>query len=430
MKQNGGRPMISKELLVTTGEWLLPGPGVDNTAWACVACDQFTSQREYWEQAARRVGEKPSTLKLILPESYLEEAGERIPKIHEEMRRYLAQGLLEGKAAHGFILTVRRTQSGSRAGLVALMDLEGYDYRPGSGSLIRATEGTILERIPPRLGVRRGAALEMSHVLMLLDDPQGTVVEPLLAKRQALELLYDFPLMMDGGHVTGYAVTGAGDIQGVYDALGLLKAALEGEKPLLYAVGDGNHSLAAAKAYWEELKPGLTPRQQEDHPARFALVELENIHDSALRFEPIHRLVTGYPPQALLADWQAYAQERGMRLLEDGGNQEILCVFGGRERRVSIAGSPQMLAVGTLQVFLDAWLQEHPQAALDYIHGEEALRSLSAGRDAMGFLLPKPDKHSLFATVQQEGALPRKTFSMGEAWEKRYYLETRRLARG
>ena len=419
--------MDSRELLLRPGEWLLPAQGVDLTTWACVACDQFTSQKEYWERAAELVGDKPSTLKMILPESYLEEAGERIPKIHEEMKRYLEEGLLERKALGGFILTVRRTGSGSRAGLVALMDLEGYDFRPGSASLIRATEGTILERIPPRLAVRRGAALEMSHVLMLLDDPGKTVVEPLLAKRPSLELLYDFPLMLEGGHVTGYAVTEPQDIQAVYEALGALKAGLRGDKPLLYAVGDGNHSLAAAKAYWEEVKPGLGAAQRESHPARFALVEMENIHEEDLLFEPIHRVVTGYSGEALLEDWRAYAQAHGMSL--EGGEkaQEILCVFGERERKVSVAGSPQMLAVGTLQVFLDSWLGEHPGAALDYIHGEEAVRALAAGEDAIGFLLPKPEKSSLFATVQKEGALPRKTFSMGEAWEKRYYLETRRL---
>ncbi len=421
--------MEPKELRIRTGEWLLPHGGVDLTAWACVACDQFTSQREYWERAAELVGEKPSTLKLILPESYLEEAGERIPKIHQEMERYLAEDLLEPKADRGFILTVRRTGSGTRAGLVALMDLEGYDFRPGSDSLIRATEGTILERIPPRLAVRRGAALEMSHVLMLLDDPGKTVVEPLLARAGDLELLYDFPLMMEGGHVTGYAVTDPRDIQGVYAALGLLKAGLKGEKPLLYAVGDGNHSLAAAKTYWEELKPGLSPRGREDHPARFALAELQNIHEEALMFEPIHRLVTGYEGQALLEDWGTYARAHGMSLEGWAGSQEILCVFGSQQRKVTLAGSPQMLAVGTLQTFLDHWLREHPGAGLDYIHGEEALRALAQGDEAIGFLLPKPEKGSLFATVRQEGALPRKTFSMGEAWEKRYYLETRRLTR-
>jgi hypothetical protein len=414
-------------LLMRTGEWLLPRDGVDLTAWACVACDQFTSQREYWEKAEALVGDKPSTLRLILPESYLEEAGERIPRIHEEMKKYLEGGVLEGKASGGLILTCRTTPSGTRAGLVVLMDLEGYDYRPGSASLIRATEGTILERIPPRLAVRRGAALEMSHVLMLLDDPGRTVVEPLFAKRRSLPCLYDFPLMMGGGHVAGYAVTGAGDIEEVYAALGLLKAGLTGENPLLYAVGDGNHSLAAAKAYWEELKPGLTPREQESHPARFAVVELENIHDEALIFEPIHRVVTGYDAEALLEDWRAYAQARGMSLEGGSGSQEIVCVFEGREKPVRISGSPQMLAVGTLQAFLDDWLPGHPAAKLDYIHGNDTLRALAGEKDAIGFLLPKPHKDSLLATVQKEGALPRKTFSMGEAQEKRYYLETRRL---
>ncbi|NLV58545.1 MAG: DUF1015 domain-containing protein [Clostridiales bacterium] len=419
--------MDPRELLVRTGEWLLPKDGVNLATWACVACDQYTSQREYWEKAAELVGDKPSTLKLILPECYLEGAEERIPKIHQEMKKYLEDGVLEGKACGGLILTVRTTPSGNRVGLVVLIDLEGYDYRPGSASLIRATEGTILERIPPRLAVRRGAALEMSHVLMLLDDPERSVVEPLYEKCRQLPCLYDFPLMMGGGRVAGYAVANPQDIQGVYTALGQLKAGLQGDKPLLYAVGDGNHSLAAAKAYWEELKPGLSAEKQECHPARFALVELENIHEEALVFKPIHRLVTGYAPEALLEDWRSYAESRGMSLEGGKGSQEILCVYGEMEKLVRVDHSPQMLAVGTLQAFLDNWLPDHPGVKLDYIHGDDTLRALARQEGAMGFLLPKPHKDSLFATVRKEGVLPRKTFSMGEANEKRYYLETRRL---
>ena len=283
--------MEPKELLIRTGEWLLPHSGVDLTAWACVACDQFTSQREYWERAARLVGEKPSTLKLILPESYLEEAGERIPKIHQEMERYLAQGLLEPKADRGFILTVRRTGSGTRTGLVALMDLEGYDFRPGSDSLIRATEGTILERIPPRLAVRRGAALEMSHVLMLLDDPGKTVVEPLLAQAGDLELLYDFPLMMEGGHVTGYAVTDP-RISGGVRRFGAAESGAEGEKPCCTPWGTETTAWRRPKP-GEELKPGLSPRERRTTP-RFGPGGAAE-HPRGRRWpSSLHRLVTGY----------------------------------------------------------------------------------------------------------------------------------------
>ncbi len=420
--------MNPRELFITTGEILLPRKDVDLTAWACVACDQFTSQPEYWQQVALQVGERPSTSKLILPECYLAEAQARIPKIHQEMREYLAQGLLERKVLDGFVLTERSTGSGARVGLVALIDLEGYDYRAGSTSLIRATEGTVLERVPPRAAVRRGAALEMSHVMLLLDDFMQSVVEPLYQKRQTLEKLYDFPLMMEGGHVTGYAVTDPQDIQGVYEALKRLKEQQGGPSPLLYAVGDGNHSLAAAKSCWEERKARLSPAEQQSHPARFALVEVENIHDDALQFEPIHRVVTGYDGDTLLEEWAAYAQSQGMSLAGGPDAQEIICVLEGKEVTVGVAGEVHSLAVGTLQAFLDDWLPAHPTARVDYVHGEAAVRSLTQGEGAIGFLLPKPEKDSLFATVRQAGVLPRKTFSMGEAHEKRYYLETRKLS--
>ncbi len=412
--------MDTPQLFLKPGEFLLPGGDVDWTAWACVACDQFTSQQEYWQQVEMLVGQKPSTYKLILPECYLDQAARRIPALHQEMERYLAQGLVESKVKEGFILTERSTGNGARVGLVVLIDLEGYDYRPDSKTLIRATEGTILERIAPRLRVRQDAALEMSHVLMLLDDPMDSVVEPIYQKRDALAKLYDFPLMMDGGHVTGYAVTEPADIQAVLTALGTLRAQLKEEKPLLYAVGDGNHSLAAAKACWEELKPRLSPAQQEGHPARFALVELENIHDDALVFEPIHRVVAGYDGDDLLDDWETYAQNHGMNLAGEQGGQEIRCVYEGKEVTLGVEGSPQRLAVGILQAFLDDWLPLHPSAGLDYVHGEDAVRVLAAQADMVGFLLPKPEKSELFDTVRHQGVLPRKTFSLGEATEKRY----------
>ncbi len=265
------------------GELLLPASGLHPTAWACIACDQYTSQPEYWREAAALVGSQPSTLKLILPEAELAQAATRVPEIHRTMREYLAGGVLQTGVKNGFILTERNTGSGSRVGLVALLDLETYDYHPSARTPVRATEGTILERIPPRLTIRRGAALETSHVLMLIDDPMRSVVEPLYKRRKSLVKLYDFPLMMGGGHLTGYAVDNPSDIQGVLDALEALRARLRGD--LLIAVGDGNHSLATAKAYWEEIKRTLPPEEQAEHPARFAMVELENIHDSALVFE-------------------------------------------------------------------------------------------------------------------------------------------------
>ena len=416
-----------QDLYLHPGELLLPAPEVNPTAWACVACDQYTSQPEYWREVEALVGDQPSTLKLTLPEIYLNEAASRIPDIHRAMRDYLARGVLTPGVSNGFILTERNTSSGARVGLVALMDLEGYDYRPGSRTPVRATEGTILERIPPRLAVRRGAALELSHVLMLIDDPMMSVAEPLFERRNTLKMLYDFPLMMNGGHVVGYAVTDPADIAGVYAALEALKSRLSSN--LLYAVGDGNHSLATAKAYWEEIKPTLTPAEQADHPARFAMVELENIHDDALIFEPIHRVLFGYDGDTLLEELARYAVEKGWSLTGGENAQEIVVAFEGKEVRLNIGGSPHPLAVGTLQRFLDDWMPAHPGTKLDYIHGAAAVRALAEGEKAVAFLLPALPKSQLFPMVEKLGSLPRKTFSMGEANEKRYYLEARRLER-
>ncbi|MEG2604011.1 MAG: DUF1015 domain-containing protein [Clostridia bacterium] len=419
--------MQTKNLCIYPGELLLPADANAFPAWACVACDQYTSQPQYWQEARLHVGEQPSTLKLIVPECDLESAEQRIPAIHQTMRDYVASGVLTPAVQNGFVLVERSTGSGARVGLVALLDLECYDYRKGSQSLVRATEETIEARIPPRLKLRRGAALETSHVLMLMDDPMMSVVEPLFERRRELRKLYDFPLMMGGGHLTGYAVTDPADIQAVYSALDKLRASLEGEHPLLFAVGDGNHSLATAKAYWEEVKKTLTPEQTTVHPARFAMVELENLQDDALVFEPIHRVLFGYDGDDMLDELARYAGRLGASLAADAGAQEITVVYEGKQVTLSVSGSPYALAVGTLQAFLDQWVAEHPGTRVDYIHGEDVVRTLAAGEGTIGFLLPKPDKSALLPTVVKDGALPRKTFSMGEANEKRYYMECRRL---
>jgi len=410
---------------IHTGELLLPASGVDPTLWACVACDQYTSQPEYWRQADALVREAPSALRLILPETELDRAATRVPDIHSAMRHYLAKGVLTPGVTDGFILTERTTESGVRVGLVVLVDLEGYDYHVGSHTPVRATEGTILERIPPRLAVRRGAALELSHVLMLVDDPARTVVEPVYAKREQLTKLYDFSLMQGGGHLRGYAVAQQADLDAVFAALQALKAALHGD--LLYAVGDGNHSLATAKAYWEERKSAIAEAERATHPSRFAMVELENIHCDALVFEPIHRVLYGGDGKALIRDFEAYAAKAGWSLSPQENTQTFHVVDGEADTQVSVTGSPYPLAVGTLQVFLDDWLKAHPSAKLDYVHGDDTARSLAKAEGTVAFLLPALDKGALFPAVEKLGALPRKTFSMGEAHEKRYYMEARKL---
>ena len=313
------------ERCIYPGTFYLPKAGSDLTAWACVACDQFTSQPDYWRQADLLVGQKPSTLRMILPECYLAQMQDRIPAIHQAMNRYLADGTLQPAVQNGYVLMERNTPSGARLGLVVTIDLERYDYHKGSKSPIRATEETIENRLPARIAVRQGGALETSHVLMLMDDPMHSVIEPLFARRGELEKLYDFPLMLEGGHLVGYAVTRPQDIRAIDDAL----AALRPHGTLRFAVGDGNHSLACAKACWEAIKPTLSPAETATHPARFAMVELENIHDDALTFEPIHRVLFGYDGDDLLNDLAAYAAANGMSLAGGPGGQEITCVYEG-----------------------------------------------------------------------------------------------------
>ena len=400
-----------------TAEILLPGSGVDLSKWAVVACDQFTAQPEYWRRAEAVVGDAPSALRLILPEVWLAESDARVPAIHAAMRRYLDDGLLVPAVKDGFVLVERATPAGVRPGLVAALDLEEYDFTPGSRSLIRATEGTVLSRVPPRARVRAGAPVELPHVMMLIDDPGNTVIEPLLARRAALKPLYDFELMLGGGHLRGWAVEGA-DAAPVFAALDALNAKADG---LLYAVGDGNHSLAAAKRCWLDLRESLTPEQRRDHPARFALVELVNLNCPALVFEPIHRLLTGVDPAAVIGEYRAFLRERGA---DEGEGGDLVAFGGGEEWRFRSARHP----LAGLQAFLDGYLARHPEAGIDYIHGESALRALVGDRpDAMGFMPRAFAKGELFDAIRRGGALPRKTFSMGEATEKRYYMEARRI---
>jgi hypothetical protein len=412
-----------QDACIRTGELLLPNHTVDPTAWACVACDQYTSQPAYWREAEALVGDRPSALKLILPEIYLDQAKERIPQIHSAMRAYLANGVLTPRVKQGFVLVERSTGEGARLGLVAMLDLERYDYREGSRLPVRATEGTILERIPARLAIRRGAPLELSHVLLLYDDPMHGVTEPLHERRASLVKLYDFPLMMGGGHLTGYAVTDPKDIQGVYDALGTLAA----RSGMLFAVGDGNHSLAAAKDFWDELKTTLPPEARETHPARCAMVEIENIHDDALIFSPIHRVLYGFDGDDLLCELEAWTIGKGWTLAATEDAHAVAVVYEGKEVPLNVGGSGERLAVGALQTFLDDWMRGRPGLRLDYVHGEAAARALAAQPNTVAFLLPAMHKSELFPTVEALGTLPRKTFSIGEAHEKRYYMETRRI---
>lgn len=400
-------------------------PQVDSMEkWAVIACDQFTSDPAYWARVTETVGEAPSALHLILPEAELgtPREAEHTQTINRTMEAYLQQGLF--RTYPGALVYVERTlQNGSvRKGLVGMVDLEAYDYNPGAVSAIRATERTVTERIPPRQRVRRNAGLELPHILLLCDDDQKVLLEPVAAKRENLPKLYDFDLMEGGGHIAGYLVAGqeAEDFETRLTAYTQTCPEkyrdLEGA-PLVFAVGDGNHSLATAKSCYEELKAQNPGVDLSAHPARFALVELENIHDDAQQFEPIHRVVVDTDPEALLAALEPWCAPDGY---------PIVWFAGDKTGTVYLDRSRSQLEVGALQQFLDEYLAAHP-GKIDYIHGDGDLKALARQERAIGFLLPAMAKSQLFRGVVADGVLPRKTFSMGHAREKRYYLEGRKI---
>ncbi|RPJ44113.1 MAG: DUF1015 domain-containing protein [Chloroflexi bacterium] len=442
------------EIGIQIGEILLPNETVDLQKWAVIACDQFTSQPEYWQQVREIVGAAPSTLNMILPEVYLgtREEQARIHSTQAAMRRYLDEQILGPQ--QGFIL-VERTVTGqdgaphTRRGLMLALDLERYDFSKGSQSLIRATEGTILERLPPRIRIREGAPLEVPHILVLIDDPERTVIEPLVeaqarSRRNELRRLYDTDLMQGSGHLHGSLVV---DPALETRTIQALKKLAEPERfqnhygvgpdkgVLLFAVGDGNHSLATAKSIWENIKPQVGM----DHPARYALVEIENVHDEGLSFEPIHRVLFG-----LHQDWKAgldsqfggkmhYAPSASPGEMiaavnrQSGPGQSFGVINNQGAGVVSILDAPANLPVGTLQAFLDGWLKQGAADHIDYVHGDEVVCQLGAQPGNLGFYLPALDKGDLFKTVILDGSLPRKTFSMGEAHEKRFYMESRKI---
>lgn len=405
----------------------------DFTRWSVVACDQYTSQPDYWQRVEETVGRAPSALRLILPESCLEGPNVEtdIMEINSNMSRYLRDGQF---AVHpDTLFYVERTlNSGSvRRGLVGMVDLEQYDYEPGSSAPVRATEGTVISRIPPRVSVRKNAPIELPHVMLLVDDPECTVIEPLEAHREEMHPLYDFDLMEQGGHIRGWELTKPQQMQVAQALLHLadekrFQARYSTDQPvMLFAVGDGNHSLATAKECYERQKR-LVPREQwHDLPARFALVELNNLHDASLRFEPIHRVVFGVEPESLLHELVHACPNTLWGKHEGGHVLHYLC--REREDDITVLHPTLHLPVGTLQNFLDQYLREHPGSWVDYIHGEDVVRQLVNRPDAVGFLLPNMGKEELFPTVLHDGVLPRKTFSMGHAHDKRFYLEARRI---
>lgn len=416
---------------VHAADILLPAGGIDVERWAVIACDQFTSQPEYWERVEQYVGDAPSTLHMIYPEVYLgneDEAAytQRLAGIQMNMRRYLAEGILTEEVHEGYVLTVRETEAGTRVGLIGALDLETYDYVRDSTSMVRATEETVRERIPVRVGIRKSALVESPHVMMLLDDASCKLLEPLYQKKAEFRRLYDTELMFGGGNVCGYAVEGV-----EAEALTEKLVSMEQESSEIFlAVGDGNHSLAAAKTCWEKLKESLTEDEIRTHPARYALVEVVNLHNSSLEFEAIHRVLYGGEMNAVTEGLKLYLESCGQyKVVECSDEREADIVFVQGECRIGLRlfQTEGHLAVELLQHFLDGYLRDNPEARIDYVHSKEAVEELCKEENACGMLLRPIDKSSLFPAIYAGGVLPRKTFSIGTEYQKRYYMECRRL---
>lgn len=393
--------------------------------WAVIACDQFTSDQAYWDRVRKNAEGSPSTINLILPEAELGTPSEasHTALINKTMAEYLKDDVFT-VYPHSLVYVERTLENGSiRPGLMGMVDLDAYDYSTGSTSAIRATEKTVVERIPPRQRVRRDAPIELPHILMLCDDHDKVLIEPIAAKKDSLKKLYDFDLMEGGGHIAGWLVDGE-EVKAFEDRLTEYSATV-GKKyvglpgvPMVFAVGDGNHSLATAKSCYEELKAKNPGVDLSNHPARFALVELENIHDPAQVFEPIHRVIFKTDPEAMLKELEeTWCAEGGF---------PVKWYAGDKEGVVYLDRAKSELAVGALQTFLDKYLKEHP-GEIDYIHDDDVLIGFAKQENAIGFLLPAMEKSQLFRGVIADGILPRKTFSMGHAREKRYYLEARRI---
>lgn len=399
---------------------LIPGK-ISMTKWACVACDQYSSQPEYWERVRDFVGDAPSTYHMIFPEALLRQGAgkERIESGHRHMEEYLSSGLFR-ELRRSFIYVERTMASGAcRRGLMGQVDLEEYDFTPGSAAHIRATEGTVQERIPPRMELLRGAKLEFPHVLLLCDDKKDEILKT--AKENAGEKVYDFDLMENGGRIRGYLISGMG-VGVVNSAISAYIAATEAAQPagkaMSFAVGDGNHSLASAKGCWEEIKPTLTEEERISHPARYALVELENVHDEAIEFEPIHRVLKGGALPRLMDILRAKSVPEGY---------PITLITKDGEETIHFPKDESPLALSILQPILDDFVAETGDA-IDYIHGEDVARQLAQAEDTLAIIVPGMEKSSLFPGVLAGGVLPRKTFSMGQANEKRYYLEGKKRA--
>lgn len=445
---------------------LLPNDGIDMEKWSVIACDQFTSQADYWDAVEKYVADAPSTLNVVFPEIYLGTTTkqERIKYINTTMDTYLTDGTLKQAVADGYVLVERTTESGVRLGIVGLIDLEDYDFDPKNKTLIRATEGTVISRIPPRVKIREHAAIELPHVMLLVDDPvdgqngelcrnesqenavniaaiKHGIIEYVYAIRDTLRKLYDTELMQGGGHIRGYAIEGEAAKQ-LTEAFAAKQNSCGG---FLFAVGDGNHSLATAKTCWENIKKSgkFTEEQLKIHPARYALVEICNLHSEALEFKPIHRLLTNVDVKDMLSFFEAEITKQGLESADgdeivfeyvESGNDDSAKQTNGNKvvsennYGINITNRGDRLPVEILQGILDKYLETHNNVSIDYIHGDEALHGLVQETKGCGIFLQSIDKSTLFPAINAGGVLPRKTFSIGEANEKRYYMECHKIS--
>ena len=445
---------------------LLPNDGIDMEKWSVIACDQFTSQADYWDAVEKYVADAPSTLNVVFPEIYLGTTTkqERIKYINNTMDTYLTDGTLKQAVTDGYVLVERTTESGVRLGIVGLIDLDDYDFDPKKKTLIRATEGTVISRIPPRVKIREHAAIELPHVMLLVDDPvdrqngelcrnesqenavniaaiKHGIIEYVYAIRDTLRKLYDTELMQEGGHIRGYAIEGEAAKQ-LTEAFAAKQESCGG---FLFAVGDGNHSLATAKTCWENIKKSgkFTEEQLKTHPARYALVEICNLHSEALEFKPIHRLLTNVDVKDMLSFFEDEITKQGLESAEgdeivfeyvESGNDDSAKQANGNEAvsennyGINITNRGDRLPVEILQGILDKYLETHNNVSIDYIHGDEALHGLVKETKGCGIFLQSIDKSTLFPAINAGGVLPRKTFSIGEANEKRYYMECHKIS--
>lgn len=409
---------------------LLPKKGTDMTKWSVVACDQYTSEPDYWKEVEEIVGDAPSTLRLTLPEIFLEEDNveERITKINRTMKDYMDEGLFEEYPDS--LIYLERTQKDGRVreGLMGIVDLEDYSYEKGSQTLIRATEKTVIERIPPRLKVRENALLELPHIMILIDDDKKDIIESLKNKVTSEEVVYDFDLMENGGHIKGYKLSDevADDTLSKIERLADKttfeeKYNVTDKGVLLFAMGDGNHSLATAKANYENLKKTKSEEEYLNNPARYALVELVNLHSDALEFEPIHRVIFDTDVDNLINELYKYYD-----INEEGNGEYFELVTKDMDKKLYISNPKSNIAVGSIQMFLDEYLKDH-RGKIDYIHGDDTTREMGSKEGNVGILFNVMKKEELFKTVILDGALPRKTFSMGHSYDKRFYLEARKI---